>query len=285
MKKLIALSIALLGAFAASAVGVEVLQTIDLARRNSSISWSFTEYCDTTVRLSVLKNGEDFDASGWETSLVLGGTSSGCVVEGASRGYGTIVYTVPACSMPTNGKYTVQFTAMRNGRSEEWARGTLRVNLNPGMEFMPTCWMGYQKVAKLAASMITVDLITNEVFQSVSSNLVTRGNYRIEPWTNRCVLIGKSFVPGLGRGYAFYWDRNETEPRLFKSELYPGFTFHLPGGSITNAYCNATVDGVTAVYTNDTTGTFYPADTNGVKKFNASLYWGNETAWKKAMGE
>ena len=127
---------------ALAAFGVETSISLDVARKNSSISLSYTECCDHTVRATIRDNGDDFDCNGWEVNLVFGAGDSGCVHEGVVAYANEVLFNIPASSMPTNGKYTVQVMAMKSGRSYEWGRGTLRVNANPGMEYMPTCWMG-----------------------------------------------------------------------------------------------------------------------------------------------
>lgn len=249
MKKTIVASCALLGAFLAFAdAGTELVQTTDLARKNTAISWQFTECCDTAVRLSVKRNGEDFDVSGWDTSLVLGGTSSGCVVEGVATGYGTILFTIPACSMPTNGKYTVQITAMKDRRSEEWARGVVRVNLNPGMGYMPTCWMGYQKVAKLAASMITHQYLTNDIIVALTKDF--NMTVIIPASTNPCVRVLKSFVDEIPVKTKFVYDGAHADPMEFRNAEFPDTYISIPSNR------------------NFMASTFYLSGANGVERFN-----------------
>ena len=199
---------------------------LDLSRKNTSISLSWTEFCDNSVRASVLRGGEEFGVSGWDVFLAIGGTSSGCVVEGVADGFNEVVFNVPASSIPTNGRYTVQINAMKDRRSEEWGRGNLRVNLNPGVEFMPTCWMGYQKVARLAASMLTMEFVTNEVFSTVLSNAVARVDSSAR--TNACIHVTKSRVAEIGVPTSFVWDGSNAVSRAFRSHVLPGGAFTLP---------------------------------------------------------
>ena len=159
-------------------------------------------------------------------SLVLGGTSSGCVVEGVATGYNVLAFDVPAASLPTNGRYAVQINAMHGRRSEEWGRGSLRVNISPGMEYMPTCWMGYQKVAKLAASMLTMEFITNEVFTAVLTNVAMRVDSSAR--TNACIHITKSKVEEIAVPTSFAWDGSNAVARAFRSHALPGGAFTLP---------------------------------------------------------
>ena len=259
MKKAIVFAVAVLGAFLAFAdAGIEVAQSTDLARKNTAISWQFTECCDTAVRLSVKRNGEDFDVSGWDTSLVLGGTSSGCVVEGVATGYGTILFAVPACSMPTNGKYTVQITAMKDRRSEEWARGTLRVNANPGMEYMPTCWMGYQKVAKLAASMLTMEFITNSISPFLSGRRGMSEGF-VSSRTNLCFVTSKSSAAGVPNFMPFAWDMTNSVPMVLRNAMSAS-TFTTPDGTAENAV-------FTRIGDNGEVETFNPTNISGKSWF------------------
>lgn len=284
MKKTIAAIIAFCGLFAAFAdAGAELVLSLDLARKNTAISWTWTEYCDTAVRVTVMRNGEDFPVAGWDASLVLGGTASGCVVEGVRSGYNDITFTVPAFSMPTNGKYTVQINAMKDRRSEEWGRGNVRVNMNPGMAYMPTCWMGYQKVAQLAASMITVDLITNDVVRAVQSNFYPKATGKVDPYTNDCFLVGFSFVPEVVSGARFFWDGESGDTMVFRNVGSPG-VFKSRDGSVSNAEFELYRDGVRISWTNNTKNVFVSTATNEVKRFKASAWFGSEAQKKAALG-
>ena len=213
-------------AVSAFAAGNEYSLTLDLARKNTAISLNWTEYCDNALVASVLRGGEEFPVEGWDVSLVLGGTSSGCVVEGVATGYNVLAFDVPAASLPTNGRYAVQINAMHGRRSEEWGRGSLRVNISPGMEYMPTCWMGYQKVAKLAASMLTMEFITNEVFTAVLTNVAMRVDSSAR--TNACIHITKSKVEEIAVPTSFAWDGSNAVARAFRSHALPGGAFTLP---------------------------------------------------------
>lgn len=272
-------------AFVASAMGAETAIALDISRRNTSISLSFTESCDHAVLATIRDGGDDYNCSGYDVNLVFGAGDRGAVHEGVVRNVNEVLFDIPASSMPTNGKYTVQILAMKDGRSVEWGRGTLRVNANPGMEFMPTCWMGYQKVARLAASMITTDLLTNDVVQAAYSNFVVRPKSMIQPYTNVCFSIGKSFVPGLNRNMHFFWDRQDTEPRTYRTASFAAGYFLAPGGSITNAVFMLNTNGETVTYTNDTQGMFRPASTNYTDKFHARVWWGTDAEWAAAIRE
>ena len=272
-------------ASAVCATGAETAIALDVSRRNTSISLTFTECCDRAVRATIRDGGDDFNCSGWEVNLVFGAGDRGVVHEGIVQNVNEVLFDIPASSMPTNGKYTVQILAMKAGRSNEWGRGTLRVNANPGMEYMPTCWMGYQKVARLAASMITTDLLTNDVVQAAYSNFVVRPKSAIQPYTNVCFSIGKSFVPGLNRNMHFFWDRQNTEPRIYRTASFADGYFLAPEGSITNAVFKLNVNGETLTYTNDTYGMFRPASTNYTDKFHARVWWGTDAEWATAIRE
>ena len=217
---------ALLAANLAPAAGNQTALALDLARKNTAISLTWTEYCDNAVLAAVLRGGEEFPVAGWDVALVLGGTTSGCVVEGIAAGYNTVLFDIPASSIPTNGRYTVQINAMKDRRSEEWGRGSLRVNVNNGVSYMPTCWMGYQKVARLAASMLTMEFITNEVFTAVLTNVSVRVD--LSSWTNACIGVESSAAAGIPERSRFVWDGSNAVSRVFRSHNLPGGAFTLP---------------------------------------------------------
>lgn len=285
MKKYIA-TLLTAAASVAFATGTETAILLDVARRNTSISLSYTECCDHAVRATIRDSGDDFDCNGWTVNMVFGAGDRGVVHEGVVTNANEVLFDIPASSMPTNGKYTVQVLAMKSGRSYEWGRGTLRVNANPGMEYMPTCWMGYQKVARLAASMITVELLTNDVVQAAMSNSVARLDVTNRPmFTNVCFFIDKTFVPGLNRATRFFWDRQEAEPWVFRTARFPEGVFYAPGGSITNAFFELTRNGETTTYTNNASGMFLPASTNVTDKFHAHVWWDTDAKWAEAIQE
>ena len=217
---------ALLAANVALAAGNQTALALDLARKNTAISLTWTEYCDNAVLAAGLRGGEEFPVAGWDVALVLGGTTSGCVVEGIAAGYNTVLFDIPASSIPTNGRYTVQINAMKDRRSEEWGRGSLRVNVNNGVSYMPTCWMGYQKVARLAASMLTMEFITNEVFTAVLTNVAV--NVDFDSWTNGCIRGAKSDTAEVPVHTSFAWDGSNAVARAFRSHDLPGGAFTLP---------------------------------------------------------
>lgn len=194
----------LIFALCASALlgGQERLVSIDLARKNSSLSFIWTEHQNTAVRVSVMDNGTDFNLDGWDGFLVLGGGTRGLVVEGVRDGYGDFVFNVDQSAMPTNGKYTVQITAQRDYHTEEWASGVVRVQLNPGVEYLPTCWMGYERVAKLAALYIG----TNDVRRAVDEIVGADFDLDCLTKTNAAVVVKVSNVADIPQGtrFAFY---------------------------------------------------------------------------------
>ena len=213
-------------ATAAASLGAETPIALDIARRNASLSFTFTECCDYAVRATIRENGDDFSCAGWEVNLVFGAGDRGVVHEGVVQNVNEVRFNIPASSLPTNGKYTVQIMAMKSGRSSEWGRGTLRMNANPGMEYMPTCWMGYQKVARLAASLLSQDFVTNEVYAAVLSNLSVRVDY--SSWTNCCIKITKSKVDGIKPPMPFCWDGVRGSSRVFRSHSLTNACFTLP---------------------------------------------------------
>ena len=155
MKHYIVFVFALVLAFLTFAAGQETLVSIDLARKNATaMSLVWTEHQSTSIRLNVKRNGEDFDLTGWENRLVIGDGTTGLVVTGAQTGYGDCVFTVDPASIPTNGRYSVAITAEQGYHTEEWARGVLRVELDHGVNYMPTSWYGWEKVARLAATFV-----------------------------------------------------------------------------------------------------------------------------------
>lgn len=227
--KIFVFAAALLAAQTLLAAGNQTALALDLARKNTAISLTWTEYCDNAVLAAVLRGGEEFPVAGWDVALVLGGTTSGCVVEGIAAGYNTVLFDIPASSIPTNGRYTVQINAMKDRRSEEWGRGSLRVNVNNGVSYMPTCWMGYQKVARLAASMLTMEFITNEVFTAVLTNMSSLAT--VEPLTRPCVVVTKSKVAEIEAPVGFVCAETNGTQYILRSFAVPAahFTFTANG--------------------------------------------------------
>ena len=210
-------------------LGQETIVNVDLSRRPlNGLSWSWTEYNDTSVRLVANRNGDEFCITNWSAYLVLGGGASGCVYEGLQSGYNEFVFNVDSSSLPTNGRYTVQIVGSQGRRSEEWARGNLRVNINPAVNYMPTCWMGYQKVARLAALYVTWDGLMaspsnhQELANSVAAalNEVDIGE-RVSTCTNPCVCVTKSNIPELPLWSYLAWDGVSSDPRLYWNSTLP----------------------------------------------------------------
>ena len=228
--------------------GQERLVSIDLARKESSLSFVWTENQNTAVRVSVKDNGSDFNLDGWDGFLVLGGGKRGLVVEGVRVGYGSFVFHVDQYAMPTNGKYTVQITAQRGYHTEEWASGVVRVQLNPGVEYMPTCWMGYERVAKLAALYIN----TNDVRVAVDEILGESFELDCVTRTNAAVVVQVSKVPDVQKGSWFAFNKPNGGTAEFKNVEMPNV--HIYGG--TNA-ASSTIEVLT-------TGAMYtPTNING----------------------
>ena len=198
--------------------GQERLVQIDIARKNEgSLSFVWTENQNTAVRVSVLKNGDDFDLTGWDGFLVLGGGGRGLVVEGVRDGYDDFVFRVDQSAMPTNGKYTVQITAQRGHHTEQWASGKLRVQLNPGVEYMPTCWMGYERVAKLAALYINTNDVRVAVDEIVGADL----DLDCLTKTNAAVVVKVSNVADIPQGTRFAFYRPNGGTAEFKNTDRP----------------------------------------------------------------
>ena len=245
-------------------MGQETIVNVDLSRRPlNGLSWSWTEYNDTSVRLVANRNGDEFCITNWSAYLVLGGGASGCVYEGLRNGYNEFVFNVDASSMPTNGRYTVQIVGSQGRRSEEWARGNLRVNLNPAVNYMPTCWMGYQKVARLAALYVTWDdLMTSPSnHQELTNTVVTVitdvdiGDY-VSTVTNPCVCVMKSNVPELPQLSKLAWDGVSNTPRVFWNSSLPAVLL-MWDGTLDTAELKILFDG-----NNDYTH-FAPTNVNG----------------------
>lgn len=205
--------------------GQEKLVSIDLARNNSNLSFAWTEFQNTTVRVSVKDNGTDFNLDGWDGFLVLGGGTRGLVVEGVRDGYGDFVFRVDQSAMPTNGKYTVQITAQRGYHTEEWASGVARVRLNPGVEYMPTCWMGYERVAKLVALYIGTNDVRRAVDEIVCADFDLDGLVR----TNAAVVVKVSRVADIPQGARFALHEQSGGLVEFKNANLPDI--HIYGGT------------------------------------------------------
>ncbi len=254
---------------------------LDLSRKNTSISLSWTEFCDNSVRASVLRGGEEFGVSGWDVFLAIGGTSSGCVVEGVADGFNEVVFNVPASSIPTNGRYTVQINAMKDRRSEEWGRGNLRVNLNPGVEFMPTCWMGYQKVARLAASMLTMEFVTNEVFSTVLTNAISLAT--VESLTRPCVVVTKSKVAEIEAPVGFVCAETNGTQYILRSFAVPAahFTFTASGEEELSAFA---LDGETFLPEKLADGKWwYRSTSDPTRKFSIRLTYVSDRVYRKML--
>ena len=261
-------------------MGQEAIVNVDLSRRPlNGLSWSWTEYNDTSVRLVANRNGDEFCITNWSAYLVLGGGASGCVYEGLQSGYNEFVFNVDASSMPTNGRYTVQIVGSQGRRSEEWARGNLRVNLNPAVNYMPTCWMGYQKVARLAALYVTWDdlmsspsnrqELTNTVAAALNDVDIGElqvsirgiiGDY-VSSRTNPCVRVIKSNVPELPRYSDLAWDGVSSDPRVFWNSSIPA-VLRLYGDTFETGELEITKDG-------GHTDIFTPTNFNGDVYFSS----------------
>ena len=207
--------LALVFALCATALlgGQEYFVSIDLARKNTNLSFAWTEHQNTAVRVSVFKNGEDFNVDGWDGFLVLGGGTRGLVVDGVREGYGDFVFNVDQSVMPTNGKYTVQIAAQRGYHTEEWASGTLRVNTNPGIEYLPTCWMGYERVAKLAALYVGTNELKRVVDEIVNVDISIDGLVR----TNAAIVVKMSKVADIPQGSRFAFCGTSNGEAEFKN--------------------------------------------------------------------
>ena len=250
-------------------MGQETIVNVDLSRRPlNGLSWTWTEFCDSSVRLVAKRNGDEFCTTNWTCYLVLGGTSSGCVYEGVANGYNETVFNVDSASLPTNGRYTVQIVGTQGRRSEEWARGNLRVNMNPAMNYMPTCWMGYQKVARLAALYVTWDdLMTSPSnHQELTNTVVTAitdvdiGDY-VSTMTNPCVCVTKSNVPELPRWSKLAWDGVSRDPRVFLNTSLPA-VLRLYGDTFDTATLEVIRNGSNFM-------TFAPTNVNGSIYFSS----------------
>lgn len=225
-------------------MGQETITSVDLSRRPlNGLSWSWTEYCDSSVRLVANKNGDEFCTTNWTCYLVIGGGSSGCVYEGIQRGYNETVFNVDASSLPTNGRYTVQIVGTQGRRSEEWARGYVRVNLSPAVEYMPTCWMGYQKVARLAALYVTWDdLMTSTENRAELTNTVMTvygeldiGEY-VSDFTNPCVRVAKSNVAELPRWSELVRNDNDNAPPTYVNSAISNVYFVKYGATLADGW-------------------------------------------------
>ena len=270
-------------ASAVCATGTETAIALDVSRRNTSISLTFTECCDHAVRAAIRDRGDDFNCSGWEVNLVFGAGDRGVVHEGIVQNVNEVLFDIPASSMPTNGKYTVQVLAMKAGRSNEWGRGTLRVNANPGMEYMPTCWMGYQKVARLAASMITTDRLTNEVVQAMREEFAPR-RLTVTPWTNNVLVVKKSFGGTFAWLSMFVQDR--TQPTKWWSTRHNG-VFTWDGSDLTNAVCTVTDDGGVEVFspTNIKSKVWFRSDRDPARYFLVHPLRAPESVYVRELGQ
>lgn len=222
----------LAGACAASscafAAGREYLVQIDLARKNRDLSLVWTEHQSTAVRVNVRDNGDDARLDGWDGYLAVGDADRGLVVEGELTAPNEWLFRVDASAMPTNGRYSVSVTAQKGYRTEEWARGVLRVNAYPGVEWMPTCWLGWQKVAKLAALYVS----TNDLAAAVAAyeeDFVFDFDEFVR--TNDCLAVCRTTVDALPYGAMFYRASSSGGTSEFSNVAYPDVRI-LYGGSL-----------------------------------------------------
>ncbi len=243
--------------------GVELALRLDLAKRNSYIAWNLTQYCDTQVRTTVVKNGEDFNLDGWSVYLVLGGADSGVAAQGVISDYNELVFTLPATSLPTNGKYTVQVSATKDRRSEEWGSGTVRVKLNPSVNYMPTSWVGYEQVAKVAATLIADRMIDDGLYDSVASNLLQRIIGEEAAQTNLCIDVLKSNVAEVPTGLRFVETQQTANGFIYSNAAYTNITFVLPANRriFKAEFSLATTNGVEV---------FTPTKKNGAVRFKTT---------------
>jgi hypothetical protein len=279
--KIFVFAAALLAAQTLLAAGSQTALALDLARKNTAISLTWTEYCDNAVLAAVLRGGEEFPVAGWDVALVLGGTTSGCVVEGIAAGYNTVLFDIPASSIPTNGRYTVQINAMKDRRSEEWGRGSLRVNVNNGVSYMPTCWTGYQKVARLAASMLTMEFITNEVFTAVLTNVSSLAT--VEPLTRPCVVVTKSKVAEIEAPVGFVCAETNGTQYILRSFAVPAahFTFTANGEEELSTFA---LNGETFLPEKLADGKWwYRSTSNPTRKLSIRLTYVSDSVYRKML--
>lgn len=150
--------VASLAAFPLERVGKVELVPLDLSKRAAAVAWTWTELADSSIRLVVTRNGEDFPTAGWGGFLFIGDGSMGGAVGGAANGYNELVFDVAHGSVPTNGKYAVQILATNEtGRIEEWVRGSLTVRVNPSADGMPADWSAYADLARKVAPYISAE--------------------------------------------------------------------------------------------------------------------------------
>ena len=240
------LPIAILAAFVSCAAfadnASETRLSVDLTRP-ASFSWTWTRNLDTAIRMTVKRGGDEFAVTGRVWSIVLGGADSGFVCDGVRTAYNEVLFDIHADALPTNGRYVVQLMVNNGTRSEEIGRGNLTVRLNPAMDYMPSCWMGYQKVARLASYFIQMDVITNAVIAALSTNSApsasaSASTVDFTDWTNHCLRVTKSKVPEMPIVKRFVWDGSNTEVRVMRCADFPAGRFVLPGAwsPLTNSY-------------------------------------------------
>ena len=222
------LAFALAASSGASAAGREYLVQIDLARKNRDLSLVWTELQSTAVRVNVRDNGDDASLSGWDGYLAVGDADKGLVVEGELTAPNEWLFRVDASAIPTNGRYSVAVTAQKGYHTEEWARGVLRVNTYPGVEWMPTCWMGWQKVAKLAALYVSTNDLA-AAFAAYEEDVAYDFDAYVR--TNDCLVVQKTTVDALPNGARFYKASSSGATSAFSNVAYPDVRI-IYGGSL-----------------------------------------------------
>lgn len=247
------LALALAAPPCASAAGREYLVQIDLARKNRDLSLVWTELQSTAVRVNVRDNGDDASLDGWDGFLAVGDADKGLVVEGELTAPNEWLFRVDASAMPTNGRYSVSVSAQKGYRTEEWARGVLRVNAYPGVEWMPTCWMGWQKVAKLAALYVSTNDIA-AAFEAYEADVVFDFDRYVR--TNDCLVVQKTTVNALPSGARFYKASSSGGTSAFSNVAYPDVRI-LYGGSLAATSVELLSSGTVYAATTNSAGTVY----------------------------
>ena len=280
MKKAIAaiLAVSIAGTMLAG-IGRTDLLTVDLNRKSTPYKWTWTEITANAVRITAMRDGEEYPTEGWTGALFMGNGVRGMTFTGVATNYCTILFDIPIDTMPTNGTYASQILCTHaDGRTEEWARGTIVVNINPAVSALPDGWSLYEDLAG------KVNTATLAALLEIDSN--------VNALTNKLAEVGYSAGAGGGAGGGDVASVNG------KTGVVVVASADIPHGSTTvsnalaqtaqqlTAHTSATnPHGITAANigaaTTQALAALSDSISNGVPR---ALTYGTETRWTDATG-
>lgn len=140
MKTLLLLFLSATAASAVFAARVEQI-TLDLERPKQAFALQLTESADTTLRAALRASGVEFEPSGWTGLLWYGDKTGGITLTNSTSSFGSMEWAIPAASVPTNGRYSVQILGASGSVVEEWGAGVMSVRASPSGGALPAEWL------------------------------------------------------------------------------------------------------------------------------------------------